>query len=53
MPIVREWNSLKEDHYHNNTKCGPGGEIPTPERILGTGSKPLCKDCAKVSSEGK
>lgn len=47
------WHSVKEPHHHDNTKCGPGSEIPAHNRIQGTGSKPLCKDCAKLDKEGK
>jgi len=54
MPITSPWNSIKEPHYHNNTKCGPGSEIPPHNRIPGTGvNKPLCRDCAKLNNEGK
>ena len=53
MPKVAPWNSTKEDHYHDNTKCGPGSEIPPHNRLPGTGNKPKCKDCAKLDSEGK
>jgi hypothetical protein len=47
------WNSIKENHHHDNTKCGPGSEIPSHNRQSGTGGKPLCKDCAKLDREGK
>ncbi len=53
MPVAAPWNSTKENRYHNNTKCGPGSEIPPANRQSGTGGKPLCDDCAKLNKEGK
>jgi len=53
MPKVAPWNSTQENHYHDNTKCGPGSEIPKHNRVEGTGGKEKCKDCAKLDSEGK
>ena len=53
MPKVSPWHSTKENHYHDNTKCGPGGEIPKLNRVVATGGKKKCKDCAKLDSEGK
>ena len=40
-------------HYHNNSKCGPGSEIPRHNRKSGSGNKKLCEQCAKLNSEGK
>lgn len=53
MPKTYPWNSVKEPHHHDNTRCGPGSEIPAHNRQSGTGGKPLCKDCAKLNQEGK
>ena len=53
MPQVYAWNSVKENHYHNNTKCGPGSEIPAHNRRSGTDGKPLCKDCKKLNDKGE
>ena len=53
MPQTSAWHSIKENHHHNNTKCGPGSEIPPHNRVAGTGQKPLCRDCAKLNAEGK
>jgi hypothetical protein len=53
MPQVSPWNSVKENHYHNNTRCGPGSEIPAHNRSSGTGGKPLCRDCRDLNSAGK
>jgi hypothetical protein len=53
MSLVSPFNSVKENHYHNNNKCGPGSEIPPHNKQSGTGGKPLCRDCAKLNNEGK
>lgn len=53
MPQTTAWRSYKESHYHNNTRCGPGSEIPSHNKLYGTGGKPLCHDCAKLNSQGK
>ena len=49
MPSVSPFNSVKENRYHNNSKCGPGSEIPPHNRNPGTGNKPLCEDCNKLN----
>jgi hypothetical protein len=53
MPQVSPWNSVKENRYHNNTKCGPGSEIPPSNRVAGTSGKPLCTDCKKLNDKGE
>jgi hypothetical protein len=53
MPKVIPFHSAKEYHHHDNSKCGPGSEIPPHNKLSGTGGKPLCKDCSKLDSEGK
>ena len=53
MPTTTAWHSVKENHHHNNTRCGPGSEIPAHNKVTGTSGKPLCRDCAKLNSEGK
>lgn len=55
MSQVAPFHSKDErpERYHNNSRCGPGSEIPSHKRVPGTGNKPLCKDCAKLNSEGK
>jgi hypothetical protein len=53
MPKTNPWHSLKENRYHDNTRCGPGSEIPAHNRVPGTGNKPHCTDCTKLNSEGK
>ena len=53
MPTVSAFHSVKEPHHHNNSKCGPGSEIPKHNRLPGTGGKPLCKDCADLNARGE
>jgi hypothetical protein len=53
MPSVAPFHSVKQAHYHNNSTCGPGSEIPAHNRVAGTGGKPLCADCVKASAQGK
>ena len=48
MPRTSPWHSAKENHHHDNTKCGPGNEILQHSRIPGTGGRPLCNECAKL-----
>ena len=53
MPVTPAFHSKKEPHYHNNSNCGPGGEIPRHNREPGTGGKPLCKDCKALNDKGE
>jgi hypothetical protein len=53
MPQVYPWHSIKESVHHNNTRCGPGSEIPAHNRQSGTGAKPLCRDCRDLNAQGK
>jgi hypothetical protein len=53
MPYIKPFHSVKEPHYHNNSKCGPGSEVPPHNKVDGDGGKPLCKDCKKLNDEGK
>ena len=53
MPKTHPWHSVKEPHHHNNTKYGPGSEIPPKNRVAGTGGKPICKGCDNLNREGK
>lgn len=53
MPQVAAFHSEKQSHHHNNSKCGPGSEIPRHNRKAGAGNKPLCADCAKLNKDGK
>lgn len=53
MPKIAPWNSVKENHHHDNTRCGPGSEIPAHNKVSGTANKPLCKDCKGLDDAGK
>lgn len=53
MPKVAAFHSVKEQIYHDNSKCGPGNEIPSHDRVAGTGNKAHCKDCEKATAAGK
>ena len=51
--IVAPFHSIKENVYHDNSKCGPGSEIPVSNRVAGTGGKLHCIDCAKATAAGR
>ena len=53
VPQTYPWHSIKESVHHNNTRCGPGSEIPRHNRLSGTGNKPLCRDCRALNTAGK
>lgn len=53
MPRVSPFHSVKEHRYHDNSRCGPGSEIPPHNKVAGTGGKPLCTDCEKLNRDGK
>jgi len=53
MAVKAPWHSKNQAHYHNNTNCGPGSEIPPANRIEGTGGKPICADCRKLNDAAK
>ena len=53
MPTVSPWHSVKEDVYHNNTKCTEGNNIERENRREGTGGKRLCQHCARLNTAGK
>jgi len=56
MPKVSPFHSNHVPHdktHHDNSKCGPGSEIPAHHRVSGTGGKPLCAHCKKLDDEGK
>jgi hypothetical protein len=44
MPRTNPWNSVKEPHHHDNTRCGPGSEIPTHNRMALAGNR-----CARTA----
>jgi len=39
--------------YHNNNACPPGRDIPTKERLQGTGGYRLCLDCDNLNKQGR
>lgn len=49
MAKTSPWHSTKQDVHHNNTKCTEGNNIEHQHRRDGTGGKPLCKHCARLS----
>jgi len=53
MPQVAPFHSKNEPHHHNNSRCGPGSEIPRHNRVAGTGGKPLCKVCQGLNQKGE
>ncbi len=43
------WNSKKQSVHHNNTNCNTGNNIEKENLQQGTGGKPLCAECARLS----
>ena len=43
------WHSTKQSVHHNNTDCNTGNNIETENLRQGTGGKPLCKECDRLS----
>jgi hypothetical protein len=54
MPQVPayHWDRDKEK-YHNNSKCGPGSEIPPAHRIPGLAVSAFVSTVTKLNAEGK
>lgn len=50
MAITAPWHSIKDDVHHNNDECFYGGEIKFRNVRLGTGDKPLCKECLRFEA---
>ncbi len=50
MAKVAPFCSIRENCYHDNSRCCHGSEIPFGSRINGTKNKPLCKECAKLDT---
>jgi hypothetical protein len=53
MPATIPWHSVKEVVHHNNTACKAGNTMDPAYRRGGTGGKPLCDECQRLSDEGK
>jgi hypothetical protein len=47
---VGPYYSVIESCYHDNTKCGTGSTIPAHNRVAGTGNRPICKECVRLTS---
>ena len=43
------WHSLKSNVHHNNTDCNTGNNIERENLRSGTGGKPLCSECSRLS----
>jgi hypothetical protein len=43
------WHSIKQSVHHNNTNCNTGNNIETENKRSGTGGKPLCAECSRLS----
>ncbi|AVQ12906.1 Uncharacterized protein XB16_2597 [Leptospira santarosai] len=53
MSQTSPWHSIKENHHHNNTQCGPGSQVLLKNRQSGTGNKPLCLDCSELNKKNR
>ncbi|MDE0454207.1 MAG: hypothetical protein OXJ63_02735 [Gammaproteobacteria bacterium] len=47
--VTSPWYSVKEPVHHNNEHCRQGGNIIVRQLRLGTGDRPLCKECAQLA----
>ena len=45
---VSAWHSVKVNVHHVCTNCNTGNNIESENRREGTGSKPLCQECADL-----
>jgi len=60
MPRMKDQYSVNEEKkakehrvYHNNSACGPFGEIPKHERRDGQNGYRLCDDCITENKKEK
>jgi len=53
MPRKSPWHSIKEDVYHDNTKCTEGNNIEPENYREGTGGKRKCQHCARLDAAGQ
>jgi hypothetical protein len=44
-----EYPPAHRNVHHNKDTCPDGRRILTQHKLSGTGNKPLCKECPKVS----
>jgi hypothetical protein len=49
MAKVAPFHSIKQDVHHDNSSCTEGNNIERENRRAGTGGKPKCKHCQKLS----
>lgn len=49
MAKVSPFHSIKQNVYHDNNKCTEGNNIEKVNLRQGTGGKPKCLHCAKLS----
>ncbi|MBX2840409.1 MAG: hypothetical protein KTR26_01460 [Flammeovirgaceae bacterium] len=49
MAKVAAFHSVKASVHHNNTSCTEGNNIEKENLRKGTGGKPLCNHCARLS----
>lgn len=52
MAKTAAFHSIKQAVHHNNTLCTEGNNIERINLRTGTGSKPLCQHCIRLS-QGK
>jgi hypothetical protein len=52
VPKKDPWHSIKQTVHHNNTNCKTGKNIEQKDLRAGTGAKPLCHECVKLSAQG-
>jgi hypothetical protein len=51
--IAAPWHSSGGSVFHNNRLCTVGNNIEAENYREGTGNKPLCKECARLSRRGR
>ncbi len=49
MSKVSPFHSVKQAVYHDNKKCTEGNNIEKENLRSGTGGKPKCSHCSKLS----
>lgn len=49
MAKISPWHSIKQSVHHNNTNCNTGNNIEKENKQSGTGGKPLCSECSRLS----
>ncbi|WP_171817644.1 hypothetical protein [Chryseobacterium sp. StRB126] len=49
MAKTSPWHSTQSYVHHNNNSCTEGNNIEARNRKSGTGGKPLCSHCSKLS----